>query len=327
VLDEIERDIGPRRCSSRTIALRFARRIVSLRWPGRGMAARADAGRSRAAYVIASYKLSSASMASGTTEAGDSMPVGALVAGVDSSTQATKVVVVDPDSGGWWHRVRPATPSPAPAALGIGSARVVVGPARRSRRDRSSREIGAISIAGQQHGLVALDGHGEPLCAASLWNDTRAAADAERLTERLGAQAWARLTGLRPVASFTVCKWAWLRRTAPDLARSVEAVRLPHDYLTERLTGHGTTDRGDASGTGWWSPSTGGYLDEILGLPEVDLPPERLPAIVAPTDPAGQVSVSAGHELGLAPGTIVGPGTGDNMGPHWAWGCRLDRRR
>jgi xylulokinase len=243
------------------------------------------------------------------------MPVGALVAGVDSSTQATKVVVVDPDSG----RLM-AQGQARHTVTGSGGARESDPrewlSALRDALDATGRagEIAAISIAGQQHGLVALDGHGEPVCAASLWNDTRAAADAERLTERLGAETWARLTGLRPVASFTVCKWAWLRRTAPDLARSVEAVRLPHDYLTERLTGHGTTDRGDASGTGWWSPSSGGYLDEILGLPEVELPAERLPAIVAPTDPAGEVSVSAGHELGLAPGTIVGPGTGDNMG-------------
>ena len=243
------------------------------------------------------------------------MPIGTLVAGVDSSTQATKVVIVDPDSGRliaqgqarhtvtgsggaresdpreWWSALRSAL-----AATGRAS------------------EIGAIAIAGQQHGLVALDGHGVPLRDAPLWNDTRSAEDAERLTERLGAETWARLTGLRPVASFTVCKWAWLRRTEPDVARRVAAVRLPHDYLTERLTGRGTTDRGDASGTGWWSPFTGDYLDEILGLPDVELPPERLPAVLGPTDVAGTVTASAAAELGLPPGTIVGPGTGDNMG-------------
>jgi xylulokinase len=174
-------------------------------------------------------------------------------------------------------------------------------------------EVGAISIGGQQHGLVVLDGHGEPLRAASLWNDTRAALEAERLTERLGAETWARLTGLRPVASFTVCKWAWLRRTEPDVAASTARIRLPHDYLTERLTGRGTTDRGDASGTGWWSPASGAYVDEILGLPEVQLPAERLPAVLGPADVAGAVTASAAADLGLRPGTVVGPGTGDNM--------------
>jgi xylulokinase len=97
------------------------------------------------------------------------------------------------------------------------------------------------------------------------------------------------------------------------VAASTVAIRLPHDYLTERLTGRGTTDRGDASGTGWWSPSTGRYLDEILGLPEVELLAERLPAVLGPADVAGAVSAAAAAELGLRPGTLVAPGTGDNM--------------
>ena len=241
------------------------------------------------------------------------MATGPLVAGVDSSTQATKVVVVDPDSGEliaqgnarhtvsgtggaretdpreWWSALQTAL-----AATG------------------RAGEVGAIAIAGQQHGLVVLDRDGLPLRAAALWNDTRSAEDAERLTARLGAETWARLTGLRPVASFTVCKWAWLRRTEPETARATAAIRLPHDYLTERLTGLGTTDRSDVSGTGWWSPATGRYLDEILSLPEVVLPAERLPAVVGPAEVAGTVTAAAAAALGLAPGTVVGPGTGDN---------------
>ncbi|MDO8485566.1 MAG: FGGY family carbohydrate kinase, partial [Candidatus Limnocylindrales bacterium] len=238
------------------------------------------------------------------------MPIGALVAGVDSSTQATKVVIVDPDSGQlvaqgharhtvtgtngaresdpreWWSALRTALASTGRAG-----------------------EVGAISIAGQQHGLVVLDRRGLPLRKAVLWNDTRSAEDAERLTSRLGAEAWASLTGLRPVASFTVCKWAWLRRTEPELARTAAAIRLPHDYLTEQLTGRGTTDRGDVSGTGWWSPRSGEYLDDILTLPDVDLAAELLPAIMGPAEVAGTVTAAAVEELGLAPGTMVGPGT------------------
>ena len=242
------------------------------------------------------------------------MPGGRLVAGVDSSTQATKVVVVDPESGQllaegharhtvtgtngaresdpreWWSALREALAQTGRA-----------------------RDLGAISIAGQQHGLVALDRAGAPLRQAILWNDTRPAEDAERLTNRLGAETWARLTGLRPVASFTVSKWAWLRRAEPATARATAAIRLPHDYLTERLTGRGTTDRGDASGTGWWSPASGGYLEEILAMPEVDLSAGLLPTVLGPAEPAGTVRGEAAGDLGLARGTVVGPGTGDNM--------------
>lgn len=239
---------------------------------------------------------------------------GNLVAGVDSSTQATKVVIVDPDDGRivaqghaphtvrGAHGARETDPREWWSAL-----QVAIGDTGRAD------EIAAIAIGGQQHGLVVLDASGEPLRPATLWNDTRPAEDAERLTDLLGAARWANLTGLRPVASFTVCKWIWLRRMEPDVARSVAAVRLPHDYLTERLTGRGTTDRGDASGTGWWSPNTGEYLPEILGLPDVELAPELLPAIVAPLAVAGTVTADAASTLGIPAGAVVGPGTGDNM--------------
>ena len=242
------------------------------------------------------------------------MPSGTLVAGVDSSTQATKVVIVDPESGQivaqghaphtvtgtsgaresdpleWWSALR--------AALAVTG---------------RAGDVRAIAIGGQQHGLVVLDSRGSPLRDAILWNDTRPAADAERLTDELGAEVWASLTGLRPVASFTVSKWAWLRRVEPEVVRSAAAIRLPHDYLTERLTGHGTTDRGDASGTGWWSPTTGAYLERILALPQLQLPADLLPVVRGPWEAAGTVTAAASDALGLKPGTIVGPGTGDNM--------------
>ena len=241
------------------------------------------------------------------------MRTASLVAGVDCSTQGTKVLLVDPDSGAvvasgravhtvsgdggvretdpreWWDALR--------AAL-----------AQTGRVD----EIAAISVAGQQHGLVVLDRAGVPLRKAMLWNDTSAHRDSEQLTARLGADVWAARTGLRPVASFTVAKWAWLRRTEPEIADATAGIRLPHDYLTERLTDRAVTDRGDASGTGWWSPSDEGYAEDIMALPEVRIARDLLPEVLGPSQPAGEVG-AAGQALGLRPGTIVGPGTGDNM--------------
>ncbi|HET7026938.1 MAG TPA: xylulokinase [Candidatus Limnocylindrales bacterium] len=242
-----------------------------------------------------------------------------LVAGVDCSTQATKVALVDAETGrivgigrashvvagdggaresdprGWWTALERALA----AAVAAGGDR---------------RDIVAISVAGQQHGLVVLDARGDPLRDAPLWNDTRSAPDAERLTAELGAETWADRTGLRPVASFTVTKWAWLRRTQPSLAAAVAAVRLPHDYLTERLTGIGVTDRGDVSGTGWWSTRDEQYDARILGLPGVELPVRLLPEVLGPVDRAGTVSPGVAAALGLRPDVVVGPGTGDNMG-------------
>lgn len=236
-----------------------------------------------------------------------------LVAGVDCSTQGTKVLLVDPDSGEVVATGRAAHTVEGEGGVretdprewwdALGSALAQTGRAG---------EIAAISVAGQQHGLVVLDGDGTPLRKASLWNDTSAHPDADRLIERLGAETWAARTGLRPVASFTVAKWARLRRVEPEVARATAAIRLPHDYMTERLTGRAVTDRGDASGTGWWSPSEEAYAEDIMALPEVMLTADLLPELLGPTQPAGEVG-PGGESLGLRPGTMVGPGTGDNM--------------
>jgi xylulokinase len=253
------------------------------------------------------------------------MRTGSLVAGVDCSTQGTKVLLVDPDSGAvvasgraahtvtgdsgvretdpreWWDALRSALAQTGRAA-----------------------EIAAISVAGQQHGLVVLDRAGAPLRKAILWNDTTAHRDAEHLIEILGADAWAARTGLRPVASFTVAKWARLRHQEPEVADAAAGIRLPHDYLTERLTGRAVTDRGDVSGTGWWSPSDERYADDILALPEIRIARDLLPEVLGPSQPAGEVG-RVGEALGLRPGTIVGPGTGDNMAA--ALGMSLSARR
>ncbi|MDX3309961.1 xylulokinase [Streptomyces sp. NPDC054884] len=245
---------------------------------------------------------------------------GPLVVGVDTSTQSTKVLVVDAATGAvvasgqaphtvssgagresdprqWWDALREALHQCGDAA----------------------REAAAVSIGGQQHGLVTLDERGEPVRPALLWNDVRSAPQARRLTEELGgAKFWAERTGSVPAASFTVTKWAWLAENEPEALRATRAVRLPHDYLTERLTGEGTTDRGDASGTGWWASGTEAYDEEILA--HVGLDPALLPRVVRPGEVAGTVRDS--HDLPFAKGTLVAAGTGDNAAAALGLGLR-----
>ena len=114
----------------------------------------------------------------------------------------------------------------------------------------------AISVAAQQHGLVVLGEDGDVLRPAKLWNDTESAPDTGMLLAALpGGQAgWAAACGSVPLPSFTIAKLHWLHRCEPETFRRVATVLLPHDWLTFRLTGRRTTDRGDASGTGYWSP-------------------------------------------------------------------------
>ncbi len=129
--------------------------------------------------------------------------------------------------------------------------------------------IAAFAVGGQQHGMVCLDEQGSVVRPALLWNDTRSAAAAAELVAELGAQFWADAVGSVPVASLTVTKLRWLAEHEPENARRVAAVCLPHDWLTWRLSGSTdlddlTTDRSDASGTGYWSPAANEYRLDLL---------------------------------------------------------------
>ncbi|MCX3288242.1 xylulokinase [Streptomyces sp. NEAU-H22] len=245
---------------------------------------------------------------------------GPLVVGVDSSTQSTKALVVDASTG------RVVASGQAPHTVSSGAGRETdprqwwdaLCEALRQCGD-AAHEAAAVSVGGQQHGLVTLDGRGEPVRPALLWNDVRSAPQAARLTEELGgAKFWAGRTGSVPAASFTVTKWAWLAEQEPEAVRATKAVRLPHDYLTERLTGEGTTDRGDVSGTGWWASGTEGYDEEILA--HVGLDPALLPRVARPGEVAG--TVRDGHDLPFSRGTLVAPGTGDNAAAALGLGVR-----
>jgi xylulokinase len=226
----------------------------------------------------------------------------ALVAGVDSSTQACKVVVRDADTGALVREGRAPHPDGtevAPAAWGAALDRAL---AEAGGLD----DVAAVAVGGQQHGMVCLDDDGAVVRDALLWNDTRSAGAARDLTAELGGgQAWADAVGLVPVASFTVTKLRWLADAEPANAARTAAVCLPHDWLTWRLAGSPgidalVTDRGDASGTGYWSAATGEYrpdlLERALGHGAV------VPRVLGPAEP-GPMTTG---------GAVLGPGTGDN---------------
>lgn len=233
-----------------------------------------------------------------------------LVAGVDSSTQSCKVVIrrldtgeiirqgsakhpdgteVDPDA--WWAALQQAIAEAGGFA-----------------------DVEAVSIGAQQHGLVTLDEAGRVVRKALLWNDTRSAPSSDALISELGRSRFADETGSVPLASFTVAKLRWVADNEPEHAARIAAVCLPHDWLTWRLMGYGpagesprgpvlealTTDRSDASGTGYFSSTTNSYLPELLtqALGRVPI----LPRVLAPSERAGETPE----------GVVVGVGAGDN---------------
>jgi xylulokinase len=238
----------------------------------------------------------------------------ALVAGIDSSTQSCKVVIRNADTGEllrqgrashpdgteihpdhWWDALQAAISQAGGLA-----------------------DVSAVSVGGQQHGMVCLDRSGEVIRPALLWNDTRSSPAALELIREAGdgdtstgARYWSRATGTVPVASLTITKLRWLADNEPANAARVAAVCLPHDWLSWRLAGFGPgsgeaglaalrTDRSDASGTGYYSAPSGEYLTDALEKFLGHVP--RLPAVVDPLDIAGKTPE----------GTLIGPGAGDN---------------
>ncbi|MFD6156046.1 xylulokinase [Nocardia sp. NPDC060256] len=226
----------------------------------------------------------------------------ATVAGVDSSTQSCKVVVCDADTGEILHQAN------APHPNGTEVSPEAWWDALCTAGAGLLEQVDAIAVAGQQHGLVALDAEGRPVRDALLWNDVRSAAAADELIRELGGpQAWADAVGSVPLAAFTVTKLRWLADHEPELADRTARIMLPHDYLTWRLRGGGaaesTTDRGDASGTGYWSPADCEYRKDLLALGFRSRTPE-VPRVLGPAEAAG-----------CTPGgVLVAAGTGDNAG-------------
>jgi xylulokinase len=229
-----------------------------------------------------------------------------LVAGVDSSTQSTKVLLCRAEDGTvvesasaphpdgtechpdrWWEAL-------TSAGLGL------------------LEQADAIGVAAQQHGMVVLDEAGEVIRPAMLWNDVKSAPQAAALVAEFGGpEEWAARTGSVPSMSFTITKLRWLLENEPDNAARVRQVLLPHDWLTWKLADGGfgghlgvepTTDRGDASGTGYFSPAEGVWLPDYaaraLGHPVA------LPRVAAPSEIVGRT----------AWGAALSAGTGDNMG-------------
>jgi len=264
-----------------------------------------------------------------------------LVAGVDSSTQSCKVVIRDADTGALVRSGRASHPEGTevdPAAWWDALQEAVADAG-------GLDDVAAISIGAQQHGMVVLDVDGEVIRPALLWNDTRSAPAALDLLREVGADNYAARTGVVPVASFTATKLRWLRDAEPSNAARVAAVALPHDWLSWRLRGFGpadasndtgassaisdaassgtnplgpvltelTTDRSDASGTAYWSPSTGEYdldlFELALGHAAV------LPRVLGADERAGVTARLGGTTAAWLPaGIVVAAGAGDNAG-------------
>jgi xylulokinase len=234
-----------------------------------------------------------------------------IVAGLESSAEYTRIIVCDADSGAvvkHGHAEHPAErDDPQSWLMSLG----------RAASTGQFADVEAIGVAAQQQGLIALDSAGDPVRAALLGNDRRMQPAAADLVDTLGGRhAWAEAVGAVPEAGHPVSKLRWLARTEPQNAARVAEVLQPHDWLVWQLMARPprrTTDRGEASGTGYWSAALESYRPDLV---ELALGHQvALPEVIGPAEPAGRTPegllISAGTGETMAAALGLGLGLGD----------------
>jgi len=227
-----------------------------------------------------------------------------LVAGVDSSTQSVKVVIRNAESGALIREGR----APHPDGTEVDPLHWKVALDKAIDAAGGLKNVSAISIGGQQHGMVALEENGDVVRPALLWNDTRSAQSAATLNSELGGDAAiAKATGSVLVASFTASKVRWMADHEPDNAERTHAIALPHDWLSWQLQGGKDfsklfTDRSDASGTGYFDAVSSTYRRDILAVAIKSKREIQLPFVATPAEFAGTT----------LSGIPIAPGAGDN---------------
>lgn len=239
----------------------------------------------------------------------------AVLLGIDIGTTGAKALLVT-DAGevlGSVSREYPLdTPRPGWAEqnpdhwweAAIGSIRAVL-----DRAGVPGSTVAAVGLTGQMHGLVALDGGGEVLRPAILWNDQRTEAECRWITEQVGPARILDLLSNPVLTGFTAPKIVWLRRHEPEAYRRVAHMLLPKDYVRYRLTGEFATDVADASGTALFDVRHRAWSQPVLDV--LEIPQRWLPRVEESPVVAGEVSREGAAATGLWPGTPVVAGAGD----------------
>ncbi len=270
-----------------------------------------------------------------------------LVAGVDTSTQSCKVRVTDAETG---ELVRFGQ-AKHPNGTSINPAYWWDAFQEAAQQAGGLDDVSALAVGGQQHGMVILDGQGNVIRDAMLWNDTSSAPQAAALIEKLGAapaqngepedpiargkQRWVKAVGSSPVASYTLTKVAWVAENEPENAKKIAAICLPHDWLSWRIAGYGPvaegedahldalfTDRSDASGTIYYDAARNEYRRDLIAMvleaaegaeaAQAHADAIVLPTVLGPREAAPVKADPAIAGKSVEGGCALAPGGGDN---------------
>ena len=243
-----------------------------------------------------------------------------LCLGIDSGTTSCKGLVLDAESG----KVLASARAPQHFVEGlphghveqhprmwIEGAESVLGVCLEKLGQRR-KDIVAIGVSAQQHGLVVLDDRNQPLRPAKLWCDTSAAEQADKLNRAFGnSEELIRRTGNAVVSGYTAPKLLWLKENEPHNFEHTRTVLLPHDFLNFWLTGERQMEYGDASGIGLLDVRTRTWCEPLAQFIDSDLL-ARFPPLRSSTRPAGLLRAKLGERWGIGD-ALVSAGGGDNM--------------
>jgi xylulokinase len=235
--------------------------------------------------------------------------------GIDVSTTATKTLLIDAAgqvtasaaSEYGFETPRPRWSEQHPELWWQGAQQSIRTVLQKTGLDPAS--IAAIGLTGQMHGLVLLDGAGQVLRPAILWNDQRTQAQCAEIHRRIGRDKFIQITGNLALTGFTAPKILWVAQNEPQVYARARHVLLPKDYLRYRLTGEFAMDKADGAGTVLFDLKKRDWSAEVLAA--LDIPPTWMPPTFEGPQFTGRVTAEASAATGLKAGTPVAAGGGD----------------
>ncbi|UCG24103.1 MAG: xylulokinase [Chloroflexota bacterium] len=238
-----------------------------------------------------------------------------LLLGIDISTTGAKALLIDDQGRVLSSTTNPldlSTPRPlwseqAPEDWWTGIKKSI-GQVLESG-DARAKDIAAIGLTGQMHGLVLLDQSGQVLRPAILWNDQRTGEQCDEIRARLGKERLIKITGNDALTGFTAPKILWVQQHEPGIWDRARHILLPKDYIRYKLTGEFAVDRAGGAGTILFDLKQRTWSEEMRQA--LDIPAGMLPATLEGPQIGGAITREAAEATGLAAGTPVVGGGGD----------------
>jgi xylulokinase len=179
----------------------------------------------------------------------------------------------------------------------------------RADAPRHMAAVGAIGLSGQMLGVTCLDGSGQALRPAILWNDGRAQSECAEI--EAAVPDFAGLVGCRAMAGFPAPKLLWLRRHEPDLLDQTRTILMPKDYIRLCLSGDIASDSTDSSATLLMETRVAAWSPALLSA--CGLSPDQMPTVVGSHEIGGGLRPTLAARWGMAANTPIVGGAGDNM--------------